>query len=246
MKIRLLMIALAMLCADAYASDSRNSECVIILHGMGRTSFSMNKMENVLNENGYVTWNESYPSTKLSIEVLANTHIQSGLDFCEEIKPQKIHFVTHSLGGILTRVFLQNKSIDNIGYIVMLSPPNKGSEVVDTLKNFKLYQWATGPAGQDLGTEKSSTPNSLRPVDVKIGVITGESSSDPWFSPIIPGKDDGKVSVESAKLKEMSDFLVIDAGHTFIMRNHEAIEQTIAFLQDGEFNIASPKKVIKH
>ncbi len=107
--------------------------------------------------------------------------------------------------------------------------------MVDLLKNWSLYQWMTGPAGQVLGTEPTSVPNSLGPIKAPIGIITGKQSSDPWFSPFIPGDDDGKVSVESAKLEEMADFLVIDSGHTFIMRNAFVIEKTKLFLNQGTF-----------
>ena len=114
--------------------------------------------------------------------------------------------------------------------------PNKGSEVADYLKDTKLYQWVTGPAGQQLGTNSDSLPNRLEAIDATIGVITGKNTSDPWFSPLIPGKDDGKVSVESAKLDEMSDFLVVESGHTFIMRNRLVINQIKYFLKNGKFN----------
>ncbi len=92
-----------------------------------------------------------------------------------------------------------------------------------------------GPAGQQLGTGSDSLPKNLKRIQGTIGIITGKKSSDPWFSPIIPGKDDGKVSVESAKLEEMSDFLVVESGHTFIMRKKFVLKQIIHFLKKGIF-----------
>jgi len=210
-------------------------ECVIVLHGMGRTKFAMHKVEKNLWEEGYTVWNQSYPSTKKSIEDLANVHIAKGLRVCRRAGARKIHFVTHSLGGILVRYYLQDNTIDNLDKIVMLSPPNKGSEVADNLRDLKVYQWMMGPAGQQLGTDAQSLPNTLKKIDATIGIITGKSSSDPWFSPFIPGEDDGKVSVQSAKLEEMTDFLVVEAGHTFIMRNRSVLEQIRHFLKQGNF-----------
>jgi hypothetical protein len=230
-----IIIALIILTNTAYAEKNLLNECVILLHGMGRTAASMGKMESELQNKGYTTWNKSYASTEKTIRELAQTHIKSGIEFCKYKNTTQVHFVTHSLGGILVRVYLQEGSIKNLGHIVMLSPPNKGSEVADMLKNFKLYQWTTGPAGQVLGTEQNSLPNSLKPIKASIGVITGNSTSDPWFSPFIPGEDDGKVSVEHAKLGEMADFLVVDAGHTLIMRNNTVINQTGHFLSHGTF-----------
>ena len=210
-------------------------ECVIVLHGMGRTKYAMRKVEQELREDGYTVWNQSYPSTKKSIEDLANEHISKGLMVCRRAGARKIHFVTHSLGGILVRYYLQDNPIENLDKIVMLSPPNKGSEIADNLRDLKVYQWMMGPAGQQLGTGANSLPNTLSKIDATIGIITGKSSSDPWFSPFIPGEDDGKVSVQSAKLEEMSDFLVVEAGHTFIMSNRSVLEQIRYFLKKGTF-----------
>lgn len=230
MKRYALILAMAFMSAAVHSSD-----CVILLHGMGRSALSMNKMAGKLEEANYITWNKSYASTRKPIKNLAFNHIQSGVDYCQTKKAKSIHVVTHSLGGILIRIYLQDYIIKKLGKIVMLSPPNKGSEVADLLKDWKLYQWMTGPAGQVLGTNSTSIPNSLKPIEAPIGIITGKRSSDPWFSPFIPGDDDGKVSVESAKLKEMIDFLVVDVGHTFIMRDAFVIEQTKTFLSLGKF-----------
>ena len=229
-KKHLLIIVAALISTSVQAND-----CVILLHGMGRTATSMNKVEKALEKVGYKIWNKTYASTEKPIKELAENHISLGLNYCKKQQAESIHIVTHSLGGILIRVYLQNNTIHNLGKIVMLSPPNKGSEVADLLKDWKLYQWMTGPAGQALGTTPNSTPNSLKPIKAPIGIITGKRSSDPWFSPFIPGDDDGKVSVESAKLKEMTGFLVVDAGHTFIMHNTIVIEQIKQFLAQGRF-----------
>lgn len=227
------ILALLLLCSsDVFSSDGQ--ECVILLHGMGRTKLSMKIIEDTLKEN-YIVFNESYSSTSKSIEDLAGFHIDRGAQFCSDRDSTAVHFVTHSLGGILVRHYLQDHSIKNLGNIVMLSPPNKGSEVADKLKDTYLYQLLTGPAGQQLGTESGSLPNKLNPVNAKIGIIAGNTSLDPWFSPLIPGEDDGKVSVESTKLNEMSDFIVVERGHTFIMRSSVVIKQIEYFLKNGKF-----------
>ncbi len=210
-------------------------ECVIVLHGMGRTKNSMKQIEKSLVKDGYTVWNESYPSTSENIEKLSIEHIEKGLAFCNEIKAETIHFVTHSLGGIMVRYYLQDHKIENLGKIVMLSPPNNGSEVADFLKNVYVYKLVMGPAGQQLGTDQNSLPGSMKTIDARVGIITGNKTLDPWFSPLIPGEDDGKVSVESAKLKEMSDFLVVGSSHAFIMRNTSVIDQIKYFLKHGKF-----------
>ncbi len=210
-------------------------ECVILLHGMGRTKNSMNRIEKSLAQDNYIVWNESYPSRSECIEKLAIDHIEKGLESCKKAKAETIHFVTHSLGGIMVRYYLQEHKIDNLGKIVMLSPPNKGSEVADFLKDVFIYKLVMGPAGQQLGTDPESLPNSMGSIEANLGIITGNKTLDPWFSPLIPGADDGKVSVESAKLEEMSDFIVVESAHAFIMRNVLVIDQIKYFLEHGKF-----------
>jgi pimeloyl-ACP methyl ester carboxylesterase len=217
-------------------ASSEAGECVIILHGLGKSKYSMKSIERSLKKSGYITWNETYPSRKKRIEDLSVKHIDDGLHYCKAANASKVNFVTHSMGGILVRYYLQNYTIDNLGNIVMLSPPNKGSEVTDHLKDTLLYHWVTGPAGQQLGTTSDSLPNSLNEIEATIGVITGNRTLDPWFSPFIRGEDDGKVSVDRAKLDEMSDFLVVESGHTFIVRNSSVMHQIKYFLKNGKFD----------
>lgn len=218
-----------------YTIGETKRECVIVIHGMGRTKNSMRRLEKSLVKDNYIVWNESYPSRSESIEKLSIEHIEKGLAFCKEIQAGKIHFVTHSLGGIMVRYYLQDHKIDNLGKVVMLSPPNNGSEVADFLKDIYVYKLAMGPAGQQLGTDSNSLPGSMKAIDASVGIITGNKTLDPWFSPLIPGEDDGKVSVESAKLQEMSDFLVVGSSHAFIMRNDAVIDQIKYFLKNGMF-----------
>lgn len=216
-------------------NHSAKATCVVLLHGLNRSSDSLKKMQDSLEAEGYAVWNQTYPSRDKPVAELAEIAIEPALTFCRNKGIKTIHFVTHSLGGILVRYYLQDHQIENLGRIVMLSPPNKGSEIVDRLKTLKLFQFINGPAGQQLGTDEHSVPNQLKPVSGEIGVIIGNASSDPWFSLLIPGEDDGKVSVERARLDEMTDFLVVKYGHTFIMQKEAVIKQVKTFLQQGRF-----------
>lgn len=211
------------------------SDCVVLLHGMGRTKLSMWKADSYLKQHGYSTVNVDYPSTKEAIEKLARKYIPPAIAQCKRLKTEKIHFLTHSLGGIIIRQFLQDNELPLGSRVVMLSPPSKGSELADTLKEFFLYELMTGPAGQQLGTSKNDLPNKLRPVNVQVGIITGNQTIEPWFSGLISGEDDGKVSVERAKLKEAVDFIVVAQNHTFIMMSKKVIEQADYFFQNGKF-----------
>ncbi|MGD8911704.1 MAG: lipase [Candidatus Thiodiazotropha sp.] len=230
--IRLIIVWLI---ATSHAQASQN-ECVILLHGMGRTSFSLSDIETSLQNRHYHVWNESYPSLSQSVEELSVPAIESGLAYCKTKQAERVHFVTHSLGGIIVRYYLQDHQIENLGRIVMLAPPNRGSEVTDQMKDGFFYQTIMGPAAQELGTDKNSLPNSLKPIDGEIGIIAGKADGEPWFLPEIPGDDDGKVAVERTKLPEMKDFYLVNVGHTFIMNDEEVIRQVLYFLQHGVFD----------
>ncbi len=219
---------------------SAAKECVVLLHGLARSHHSMDQIEEALLAYEYDVWSESYASREKSVQWLAEDTVSKGVAYCLENQASQIHLVSHSLGGLLIRVYLQEHSIPNQGRIVMLAPPNHGSEVADVLMDNKLYEWTMGPAGQELGTGADGIANQLDPIPGEIGIIAGNSTSDPWFSPLIPGPDDGKVSVESARLDEMKEFWVTDVGHTFIMRNDRVIEQIVNFLRDGEFKNLPP------
>ena len=151
-----------------------------------------------------------------------------------------MHFVTHSFGGILLRYYLREKSLPNLGRVVMLSPPNGGSELADLLAKIPLVRRAAGPNRRRLGTDPGSLPAILGPVDFDLGVITGDRSLNPLFSLLIPGPDDGFVGVERAKVRGMTDFLVVPRTHTFIVRSRQVIEQTLKFLRDGSFDHHTP------
>ena len=174
--------------------------CVILLHGMGDSPTSMQKIEAFLLSKGYKTLNVGYPSTSESIERIAEEHVADAVATCRLNPVDRIHFVTHSLGGIVVRQYLQAHSLPEGSRLVMLAPPNQGSEVVDYVKDFFAYKWIHGPPGQELGTTPDSTPNKLKPIDIEVGVIAGDKSLNPIFSGLIPGPDDGRVSVERAKL----------------------------------------------
>jgi hypothetical protein len=215
---------------------NHENEYVVLLHGLGRTTSSMRKLEKLLLSRGYETINFGYPSRREPIERIAGVHIPAALAQCRRVSASKIHFVTHSLGGIILRQYLQANSLPEGSRIVMLAPPNRGSEAVDYLKKFFFFRWLTGPAGQQMGTDPESLPNSLKPIGADIGIISGNRSLNPFFSALIPGPDDGRVSVERAKLEEMADFLVVPSSHTFIMKNPTVIKQVLHFLEHGTFD----------
>lgn len=214
-------------------------EGVILLHGLCRTDSSMQKMEGSLKDADFTVVNAGYPSRTAAVEKLSDDAIGTALKNPALKDCPKIHFVTHSLGGILVRSYFARHPFDRLGRVVMLGPPNKGSEVVDSLKSWYLFQKLNGPAGNELGTDAASAPNRLGPVNFECGVIAGDRSIN-WINSLamIDGNDDGKVSVERTKVEGMKEHLVVHATHTFMMRNKKVIASTIRFLKEGTFSQA--------
>lgn len=224
------------------------SQCVVLIHGLGRSASSMEEMQEALVQEGYQTVNLGYSSTEKYIETIVEEDYPKALLRCMDFKPGKIHFVTHSLGGIILRTaFTRGKPV-NLGRVVMLSPPNKGSKLVDKIKDWRLFQWLMGPSGQQLVTGPDSLASQLGKADFDLGIITGNRHAffDAFFAFMIPGVDDGKVSVEHAKLEGMSDFLVVDESHPFMMNSEYVQRETIHFLKYGKFTHSSlaPKSML--
>jgi pimeloyl-ACP methyl ester carboxylesterase len=212
-----------------------STEHVILLHGLCRSNRSMVAMADALHVAGYVVHNVNYPSRTAPIEELATLAIAPAVAACQATGATRIHFVTHSLGGILVRQYLNTHALPAFGRVVMLGPPNQGSEVVDVLSAWWLFKIINGPAGQQLGTAANSVPNRLGPVHYPVGVIAGRRSINWINSRFIPGADDGKVSVARSKVDGMAGHRVLACSHPFLPRDRQAIRETIHFLAQGRF-----------
>ena len=218
----------------AASARAAPGETVILLHGLGRTHWSFYRVEQVLRADGYRVINLSYPSREQSIETLVNDFL--GPLIAAQSSATRLHFVTHSMGGIILRCYLRDHRIPNLGKVVMLAPPNAGSELADFLKSSWLYRTVNGPAGQQLGT--TGLPASLGPWPAgagELGIIAGDVSLNPFFSATLSGHNYGKVTVESARLAGMQDFLIMHSSHTWLAWRSAVIAQIQTFLHSGHF-----------
>lgn len=210
-----------------------DNECVILLHGLGRTHFSMSMLESTLRKKHYFVVNQNYPSTRKSIHALANEYIPPMVTECIKHHKKPIHFVTHSLGGIILQYYLQNHTISGLGNIVMLAPPNHGSQLADQMHHRWYTRFLLGPVVKELTTQKK--PIRLRSGQYKIGIIAGNSSLNPFAHRIFGEPNDGKVAVSSTRMDQMSDFIVLPVSHTFMMNNTVVLKQILYFLNHGRF-----------
>lgn len=211
------------------------SECVVLLHGLNRSWRAMRPMADALHAAGFTTANVDYPSQAGSVEHLVPLAVDTGLQQCRDSGATRIHFVTHSIGGILLRYAQQQEPIPDLGRVVMLAPPNNGSEAVDKTRNWLGAELFAGKAGLQLGTDPNSIPSQLGPANFELGIIAGTGTVNPIMSSMLPNPNDGKVSVASTKISGMDDFLIVDNSHHYITSSKRVIANTRSFLQTGEF-----------
>jgi pimeloyl-ACP methyl ester carboxylesterase len=180
---------------------------------------------------GFGTSNIGYPSRKYPIEILAEIiHPQIA-----PLAGEKLHFVCHSMGGLLARAYIGRYRPENLGRVVMLGTPNQGSELADFLGGNPIFKWAFGPAGQQLRTT-ARNEGLFGPVGYEMGIIAGTRALDPLGWLLLPKPNDGRVTVARTKLPGMAAHIAIPANHETMMRHAQVQAQVIAFLRTGQFN----------
>lgn len=219
---------------SAQTSQPASKDTVVLLHGLGRSAWAMKPLAADLLEAGFDVCNLDYPSRSASpAELIAE--IAEGIDGCGADTAPRLHFVGHSLGGILARAYVAENRPTNLGRVVMLAPPNRGNEYIDMLVESDVLRWLLGPTGAELGTDEKSLPHRLPLPTYELGVIAGTWSMNPFAGFVLDGAHDGLVTVESTKLAGMTDFLTVNRSHTFIMRADEVAAAVVHFLRHGRF-----------
>jgi pimeloyl-ACP methyl ester carboxylesterase len=192
-------------------------------------------MQTALEGCGFATLNQDYASRRKALEALAEDIHPAIQRFADGIDGS-VHFVGHSMGGLLARVYIARHRPARLGRVVMLGTPNSGSEIADRLKHIGAYRAWFGPAGQQLVTQRDATIAAMfPPIDYPVGIIAGNRSVDPIMSAFLPKPHDGRVSVENTRLDGMADHIIVGTSHPWLVRNGRAIEQAITFVRDGSF-----------
>ena len=216
---------------------------VIYLHGIGRSSRSMRPILDAMPVDGFVHVAFEYPSTRVPLEQSA-IYLQSLIESLTDVS--KISFVVHSMGGLVVRRYLKDHNDPRLHRFVMLGTPNSGAELADMLKRNMLFRTVYGPAGQELVTDKDGTIGSLPTPTFEFGVIAGVKGDDNVFNPLLPGDDDGTVTIASVRLPGAADFLRIPKLHSFLMSDETAIAAVQCFLEHGRFSMErEPAPIVK-
>lgn len=208
-------------------------EGVVLLHGIFRTKRCMAGIERLLQKNGYDVLNLSYPSTRFDLASLTQQIAPAITEFALQVSC--VHFVGFSMGGLLIRAYLKAHRPGNLGRVVMLGTPNKGSHMADMLQRWKLYRLLWGPAGQQLGTDQNSIQPLFGPVDFELGIIAGNRTVDPISLLAFDTPHDGRVAVEHTKLDGMRDHLVLKLPHVWLPASRSVKQKTLNFLKNGVF-----------
>jgi triacylglycerol lipase len=230
-----LLLLLLVVPAGTRAQDDRTDEHVILVHGFGRSATSMTPLQDSLEEAGYRVHSVSYPSTSEKPKDLVSI-LSAFVAGCEQHQPEQIHYVAHSLGGLLVRAHLANDRPERLGRVVLLATPNHGSELVDPVAQNKLFEKLFGPTAAGLGTGEDGFAKDLPAPDFELGIIAGSRSLNPVGSAMLPGPDDGAVSTASARLPGATDFLIVKTDHMSIKRNKQVARQVGVFLENGHFD----------
>lgn len=224
--------------AALVSEDTSVARTVVLLHGLGLHAIAMSRLAHGLEDESYRVVNLTYPSRSVPLEELASAWLPEKLYAAGLDATTPFDFVTHSMGGIIVRLYRRDVLPTHPGRVVMIAPPNQGTPVVDRLTSFAPFRWFTGVNGRRLGTRADSLPRALGPWPAKageLGVIAGDHCLNPLFGAWIGEPNDGKVAVSHTKLEGMSDFIVLPHSHTWLQWRASTLVQVKAFLRSGKF-----------
>lgn len=214
---------------------------VIVMHGLAGSRRLMRPLSNYLrDEGGYAVLNLGYASTKGTIQELT-LGLESVLrNLCGV---EEVSFVCHSMSNLMVRHLLYrmhrqaNPPPVAIRRMVMISPPNHGAELADSLGQRCIFQLTLGEVVNQLALEKGwpCLRSQLEVPCFEFGIIAGGKCDEDGYLKAIPGDDDGIVALHSHYLPGASDFTQIGGLHQIMPLYRDTKEATLTFLKLGHF-----------
>lgn len=229
------VLALFLTVATLAPADEDQRECVVLLHGVALSGWAMQPLAKAVERAGYRAVNVSYPSRTLPLDEIARDFLPAQLATHGVATAPRVHFVAHSMGSLVVRRLLEERRPGNLGRVVMLGPPNHGSVAADAAQEWTVLRWLVGVNLPHLGTGEAGVAPRLGRADYELGIIAGTSRVNPLFEAVMEGEHDGVVTLESARLDGMSDFLVVPHSHTVMLWREDVIAQVLEFLRAGKF-----------
>lgn len=212
-----------------------SGEGVLLVHGITRSSKSMAAYRPPLEKAGFQVFPFDYPSTRVDLETAAD-YLHQVIESLDGI--ERLHIVAHSMGGVVTRTYRAKHHDERLNRLVLVGSPQKGAELADLMRGKAnlVFKTIFGPAGQQLVTDSNGFLKKLPTPDIEFAVIAGGHPPN-GFNPLIPGDDDGIVSLESTRLSGAADFLFVESLHLALNRNDATHAATVRFLQSGRLRV---------
>jgi len=220
---------------SARAAPADPRETVVLLHGLAMRPWVMGRLAWTLRTAGYRVLNLAYPSRTRPLARLAAEELPARLAAHGVARAPRLHFVAHSMGGIVLRQYCRDRRPPNLGRVVLLAPPNQGSAAADVAHRHRFLRAVLGLNLPALGTGPAGVAATLGSVDYPVGIIAGRGALNPLFGPVLGAEHDGAVSVASTRLAGMGDFLVVPHSHTAMLWRGLVCRQALAFLRRGRF-----------
>lgn len=208
-------------------------EKVVLVHGYGRSPAAMKAIAEYLEDAGYQVYRLGYSSMTRDIEGVKREVFRKADKFIANTD-DRVHFVGHSLGGLLVRSYLDQRNLSQLGNVVIMGSPNKGTPLVEHLKD-KWYFSLGGPVATSLSSKGSKFLQSLKAPYYRLGVIAGvvDRAGDEG---IIPGQDDGIVPLESALVAGARDTIVLNVSHYMMRSDKRVLQQMLHFIKKVSFD----------
>ncbi len=207
--------------------ETENRESVVLIHGLWMQGLEMILLQRRLEAAGYFVTRFRYKT--VSSELLYNADALRR--FVEAVPGEKIHFVCHSMGGLLIRLFFERFPEfvgQHPGRVVTLGSPHQGSFTARRLARLPFWRWMFGKAYPTLNGElppwRGICPLASFSGDLAIGVG--------WFVRDIPKPNDGTVAVEETRLEGMDEHRVYPVSHMGILFSPRVARDVVAFLRN--------------
>ena len=208
---------------------------VVLLHALARRPGSMARLAEALAASGYETLAPAYPSRRKTIADIARGLAPAIAVFGARV--DRLHFVGHSMGGLVARAVIAGSRPARLGAVVTLGTPHGGSEIVDLLQRSAAFRAFYGPAFAELSRAASADLNArLGPLDYPLGAIAGTRALNVvagWF--VLPRPNDGTVSVASAQPPGAWDRCLVACDHLSLPRDRRVMALACEFLTEGRF-----------
>lgn len=214
-------------------TTSSLKDVVIFVHGLWMTGVDMFLLRRRVQRCGFHVHQFSYPSIRRGVFDNA-----AGLTaYIASLDGVTIHLVGHSLGGLVIRQCLHDlrgtMQLSRIGRAVTLGTPHQGSAVARRLGQ---NTWLGCLVGKSIGHGLDGDLPPWPP-DIPLGVIAGtmKIGVGQIFGGY-PGRGDGTVAVEEARIDAMTDFICLPVTHTGMQFSADVARQVCCFLRDGHFD----------